>query len=64
MDQNATIKTLNEALAQGLEEPVMIDAAVTVSEPKVTEEMLGTIRIFLEPVPPAFPAAVRPAVRI
>ena len=44
VDQNATIKTLNEALAQGLEEPVMIDAAVTVSEPKVTEEMLGTIQ--------------------
>ena len=44
VDQNATIKTLNEALAQGLEEPVTIDAAVTVSEPKVTEEMLGTIQ--------------------
>lgn len=44
VDQNATIKTLNEALAQGLEKPVMIDAAVTVSEPKVTEEMLGTIQ--------------------
>ena len=44
VDQSVTIKTLNEALAQGLEEPVQINATVTVSEPRVTEEMLGTIQ--------------------
>lgn len=44
VDLAATISQLNEALKKGLAEPVLVEAAVTETQPARTTEMLSTIQ--------------------
>lgn len=44
VDLNATMRQLNEALKDGLREPVVVEAAVTETEPSKTTEMLSSIQ--------------------
>lgn len=44
VDMSATAAKLNEALGNGLEEPVLVDAVVVESKPEKTTEMLSSIQ--------------------
>ena len=44
VDTAATVQAINEAIGEGLDQPIEVDGVITEAEPEITTEMLSTIK--------------------